>query len=437
LGARDSQLYGWDYYFDGTLAEVQLWNCARTATDIRSDMFRCLEGTETGLIGYWPLTEGSGTTVTDRSDAGQDGICSAAPHWHTDAYTVKRMPASRTPQFQGAWPFTMADFDTGNTRVTDSNVARIASFPIPDGYDVYQLGEGEKSTSVDPLSWTSTGAAPDRVSFSKPADGATACSYVWFTNTAASVALRRAAAVIVCASNEPALAFNAASNSYVAMATGLYPELTNLTLSAWIKTDTRPASGSYGAIAGRGYLGNMNGFGLFLCGDDDKVYIQTRTGGTTVTAGTAYPFDGAWHHVAGVRDGDTTRLYLDGVLAAEATGSLSSLYSPGIAFGLGARQEGGNGWVNKGFYFTGSMRDVRLYNYARSSREIKSDRSYYLKGTETGLIGYWPLDEGVDDTVFDGTETNDNPGTGFDTFWEYTVDFMRQRPPPGLLIRLF
>ncbi len=45
-------------------------------------------------------------------------------------------------------------------------------------------------------------------------------------------------------------------NARIEMAADRYPDLTNLTLSVWIKTDTKP--GNYAAIAGCGYLGVMS-----------------------------------------------------------------------------------------------------------------------------------------------------------------------------------
>ncbi|MBR1588307.1 MAG: hypothetical protein IJ658_08300 [Kiritimatiellae bacterium] len=48
--------------FYGSLAEVRLWNVARTAAEIAASKDKRLAGTEDHLIGYWPLDEG-GTSV--------------------------------------------------------------------------------------------------------------------------------------------------------------------------------------------------------------------------------------------------------------------------------------------------------------------------------------------------------------------------------------
>ncbi|MBF0146530.1 MAG: tandem-95 repeat protein [Magnetococcales bacterium] len=68
----------------GSLADVRVWSTVRSQTNIQDFMSRALVGNEAGLSGYWPLDEGSGTTVTD--DAGSaDGTITAATWSSTDA----------------------------------------------------------------------------------------------------------------------------------------------------------------------------------------------------------------------------------------------------------------------------------------------------------------------------------------------------------------
>ena len=41
------------YGFNGDMADVRVWNYARTETEIRENMYRTLSGDEAGLVGYW------------------------------------------------------------------------------------------------------------------------------------------------------------------------------------------------------------------------------------------------------------------------------------------------------------------------------------------------------------------------------------------------
>ncbi len=53
--------------------------------------------------------------------------------------------------------------------------------------------------------------------------------------------------------------------------------------------------------------------------------------------------------------------------------------------------------------FQGCLDEVRLWNYARSENEIVSNLLIELAGTEPGLIGYWPMNEGNGNVVNDIT----------------------------------
>ena len=406
LGARfEAAGGGWGFPFTGAIAEVQLWSQARTQAQIREDMFRCLAGTETGLIGYWPVNEGAGTTVKDLA-AGNNGT-SVYASWTSDITFGPMLSAAGA--YAGNWQFTLADLETGDTRVTDSNVVAVAGFQVPEGCDAYQLSASPSASAINPAAWVSTGTPP--VPLALAATAGRVYGYAWFTNTAASVPLRRSAAAITRFPVEAALAFR---DNWVATETGRYPALADLTLSAWIKTSVRPAGNpglNYGAIAGRGYLETVNGFGLFLSGDDGMVCFQTRNGLTMLEARTAYPFDGAWHHLAGVREGDVTRLYLDGELANEVTGMLpASLGDDSLAFGLGARHDG----MYWGLPFEGSMAEVQLWNGARTQAQVREDMFSCLSGTESGLIGYWPLSDGEGTAVTDRTDAG-NDGVRFNS----------------------
>lgn len=60
------------------IADVSLWNQARSAADLQTDSRYPLTGQEIGLIGYWALDEGVGQTVFDRSPARATGAIAGA-----------------------------------------------------------------------------------------------------------------------------------------------------------------------------------------------------------------------------------------------------------------------------------------------------------------------------------------------------------------------
>ena len=87
-----------------------------------------------------------------------------------------------------------------------------------------------------------------------------------------------------------------------------------------------------------------------------------RVDNETVT-GVATVADGTWHHVAGVYDGATVTLYVDGAfdrVVSVAVGSLET--SNGLRFG--------ENWELGHSYFAGDLDEVRLYDRALDASEI-------------------------------------------------------------------
>lgn len=65
-------------FFKGIIAEVRLWNTARTEDEIQADMYRRLSGNEEGLVGYWRFEEGEGDRAYNLASKGDYGIVCGA-----------------------------------------------------------------------------------------------------------------------------------------------------------------------------------------------------------------------------------------------------------------------------------------------------------------------------------------------------------------------
>ena len=57
-----------NYYWDGKLDEVRVWNVARTASEIASTYNKSVSIASNGLIGYWNFEEGSGSSTINLVD---------------------------------------------------------------------------------------------------------------------------------------------------------------------------------------------------------------------------------------------------------------------------------------------------------------------------------------------------------------------------------
>lgn len=75
IGSRDDL----GNFFDGLIGEVRIWDFIRTDQAILADRTKELTGEEAGLVGYWKLNEGAGTTAEDSSSSPQDGTLTSFP----------------------------------------------------------------------------------------------------------------------------------------------------------------------------------------------------------------------------------------------------------------------------------------------------------------------------------------------------------------------
>lgn len=171
---------------DGMKSDVRVWDHARGQEDIQLFMNTRLTGAETGLLGYWPLNEGSGDTVGDGTAYNTEGTVINA-EWVIDEDLLLTLPGA---DFLPALPFTLADQETGSTEFTNSNEVDIVDFPIPEDYDLFQITESGESQSLG--AWTSTSAVPGDVVYTQPTADTNVTLFAWFTNSTDEVTLLRA-----------------------------------------------------------------------------------------------------------------------------------------------------------------------------------------------------------------------------------------------------
>jgi hypothetical protein len=71
-------------YFNGRMKEARFWNYYRTDQELLGNLFTTMQGNEKGLVGYWPMNEGSGTIAYDYSGAAAHGTLTNGPLWSRD-----------------------------------------------------------------------------------------------------------------------------------------------------------------------------------------------------------------------------------------------------------------------------------------------------------------------------------------------------------------
>lgn len=157
------------------------------------------------------------------------------------------------------------------------------------------------------------------------------------------------------------------------------------TIEAWIKT---PQYGNFMAAT----VNALHGLDL-----TSARYIHRcppgTVGGVIVNlseAQTKQITDDQWHHIAMVRTESALVMFIDGVRAlTQNVHSQGFQEAPRVQVG----RQAPNVLANT---FKGGVRDLRIWNVARSDVQIAKALHHRLLGTEPGLVAYWPLDEGAD-----------------------------------------
>lgn len=123
--------------------------------------------------------------------------------------------------------------------------------------------------------------------------------------------------------------------------------------------------------------------------------------------------DDLWHSVAMSysSSSNSMNLYVDGVLDATIfTSGTVDTYDNTDILTFGRTATSGN------IPFNGQIDEIRIWSTARTQQEIQDNMSIKLSGNETGLIGYWNMNEGADNTCSGGEDVcdisiNNNNGT--------------------------
>jgi hypothetical protein len=179
---------------------------------------------------------------------------------------------------------------------------------------------------------------------------------------------------------------------------------TGMTLEAWIDPtaivgNDRPVISKVGGAAGN----NGYEFGVTA---DSRLYVefnaQGQPWGSNLLKSAPLELQDTWSDIAATFDGTTESLYLNGrLVASQSVGPLSIVDTTAPL-----RISGDANGVN---YFAGQIDEARVWNVARTPAELQADAGHTLTGSEPGLVGDWPLDEGTGTTAFDQT-ANHNDG---------------------------
>ncbi|MEM7657007.1 MAG: LamG-like jellyroll fold domain-containing protein [Bacteroidota bacterium] len=160
------------------------------------------------------------------------------------------------------------------------------------------------------------------------------------------------------------------------------------TIEAWILASQWRQAQWQGSIAGKDNQGPDRGFS-FRCGNNGTLSFVMSVGNVWQEAFTSPIMNvNQWHHVAAVVDGGNILLYVDGQQAATHSFVGSPSHSTDMDIHIGASPGFG------GRHFEGVMDEIRIWDVARTQQELLDNSTVDLTGSETGLVAYFPMNEG-------------------------------------------
>ena len=139
-----------------------------------------------------------------------------------------------------------------------------------------------------------------------------------------------------------------------------------ITISSWVRYNQIIGAANYPSIVDR-LTTSSDGYRFLFNGDTGKWYFGVAVSGTEHTAvSTTTPLNNTWYHIVATYDGETLRVYVNGVQEGANTAPSGNIqYSAGsTALGVGRRYFG-TAWTTNG-----TMDEVAIWSRALNATEV-------------------------------------------------------------------
>ncbi len=128
-------------FFGGRLDEFRIWSTTRTQAQIQNNMYNELNGNEAGLAGYYKMSDGSGTYLTDNTGRGYGGSLNGGVGWDLGNPAVVNDPTITTTG-------TLSPFVTGSGTASSAQNFSASGRMLSGDITVIPLTGFEVSTSL-------------------------------------------------------------------------------------------------------------------------------------------------------------------------------------------------------------------------------------------------------------------------------------------------
>lgn len=397
--------------FDGRIDEVRYWNIPKTQSEIKNSICSQLAGNEAGLLGYWKLDDGSGNQAADATGNGFNGTLTAmsiSTCWVNNYIcSVLNPDIGITKIISPQTSEGLTNAEQVTVEITNFSMNNSVPFQIS-----YQLNNNQALT--ENISNIIPGFSSMNYTFAQAADLSDSVENILeltVTMQGDSNASNNSLTNIVTSYNPGSnlsLNFDGVNDEVlINNSASLNPTGNALTVEAWIMAFQWKDQVYQGTIVGKVEGSPDRGYNLGA-GAGGIVEFQISDNGSWNGVQTMPVLKtGRWYHVAGVYDGSTLKIYVNGKLMGTKSAGAISNSTCNLMIGECPSWGGGRN-------FSGRIDEVRIWNYARSESEINSNLDENLTGNETGLIAYWNFNHFPNaNTVEDLSPGNYNGTIGF------------------------
>lgn len=191
-----------------------------------------------------------------------------------------------------------------------------------------------------------------------------------------------------------ALVFSGTSFAQVANSQSININTNSLTVEAWILRDAA-GTGNRTIISKDSSI--LKGqYALWVNLSNNLVFSATTSAGSNAIVSTNLIPSGTWTHVAGVYDGTSMTLYINGKLEASVlqTGTIVPAAS---ALNIGQNYASSD-------RFVGRIDELKIWNTARTPHDIRQNiHTRLANASSANLVGYYRMDEGSGSVVIDAS----------------------------------
>lgn len=355
IGSRDDE----SIWMKGRMDEVRLWNIARTESQINATLNTDLNGNENGLVAYYPLDEAI-------DNVGDPGVTIIADQ---------------------------TSFNNNGTAQNFSNTGTASNWvygALITEADTDKDGAGSRCDTCEGNNATGDDDGDGICNDEDPCDN--------------QAPLEQRGMSFDGIDDRVDIPDNDAID---------FPTNQNFTIELWVKIPVLPQPNTQEvdvSIIEKGNPSTGYPYAIRYMKESKNIRVLRfdGTNNPNIFSSTRVN-DNQWHHVAFVKQGAMLRLYIDGMEEGTTTDNTGNTTGNGV-MNLGSR--------GLGLYAQLTLDELRFWNVARTSTEINDFLNKELTGTESGLVAYYPLNEGFPNL----------PNTGFSFLQEQT-----QNIPSGTL----